>query len=178
GRGRRAGHGGRPARGGGRPRLAADDGAQNAADTSKDGQDAQDAQDGADAQQGEDRQDGQESGGQSQEPPAELVVSRPVVVEAGGELIAARIRLVMQRDGNLVAYDEENKARWASKTSGEGATAEFQDDGNLVVYDKEHRAVWASKTNGHENAVLTLRGDGNITISDGDAELWSTGTAH
>ncbi|MFJ6127225.1 protein kinase [Streptomyces griseoviridis] len=158
--------------------AAADDGAQNAADTSKDGQDAQDAQDGDDAQQGEDRQDGQESGGQSQEPPAELVVSRPVVVEAGGELIAARIRLVMQRDGNLVAYDEENKARWASKTSGDGATAEFQDDGNLVVYDKEHRAVWASKTNGHENAVLTLRGDGNITISDGDAELWSTGTAH
>lgn len=149
-----------------------DDSAKNVADTSPDGRQNQQEEGG------EDENGGQWNGDGSQEPPAELVIGEPLVMRPGGELVAARIRLVLQRDGNLVAYDEENKARWASKTLGRGATAEFQSDGNLVVYDSEHGPVWASRTSGHENASLVLQSDGNITVRDGDAQLWETGTGH
>jgi exopolysaccharide biosynthesis protein len=96
----------------------------------------------------------------------------------GEEAAAARIRLVLQRDGNLVAYDETNQARWATQTLGTGARADFQTDGNLVVYDTQNQAVWASQTGGHDSAVLKLQTDGNIVILDGETVLWASGTNH
>ncbi|MDT0433404.1 MULTISPECIES: protein kinase domain-containing protein [Streptomyces] len=146
-----------------------DDGADEA-DGGDGGEDAKDTSPEA--------QDPAQNGDEGEAPPEELVIDQPLVLRLGGELVAAKIQLVLQRDGNLVAYDEENKPRWASKTLGAGATAEFQSDGNLVVYDAERKPIWASDTSGHENAVLTLQGDGNITIRDGDSELWATGTGH
>lgn len=53
-------------------------------------------------------------------------------------------RLIMQSDGNLVIYDEFNRARWASNTVGRGWTARLQTDGNFVVYTRSNRPVWAS----------------------------------
>ncbi|MFD7712386.1 protein kinase [Streptomyces sp. NPDC059786] len=108
--------------------------------------------------------------------PEEKVIDEPMSLHPGEEIVAARIKLVLQRDGNLVAYDETNQARWSSQTQGAGARADFQEDGNLVVYNAEDQAVWASRTDGHEQAVLTLQKDGNITISDGTSVLWATGT--
>ncbi|MEV6613249.1 hypothetical protein AB0N31_05085 [Streptomyces sp. NPDC051051] len=96
----------------------------------------------------------------------------------GEEVAAARIRLVLQRDGNLVAYDETGQARWATRTLGTGARADFQTDGNLVVYDAQNQAVWASRTSGHESAVLKLQSDGNIVILEGETVLWASGTQH
>ncbi len=54
---------------------------------------------------------------------------------------------VFQTDGNLVLYDRDNKAVWASNTEGMGEYLAMQDDGNLVIYDRRDIAVWASNTN-------------------------------
>ncbi|MEU6537810.1 protein kinase [Streptomyces sp. NPDC047000] len=112
------------------------------------------------------------------DPPAEKDFDAPLNLEPGAEAVAARISLVFQRDGNLVAYDENNQARWSTDTSGKGALAAFQPDGNLVVYDAEHNAVWASNTPGHPTARLILQSDGNITIMDGSTVLWAANTQH
>jgi PAN domain len=57
--------------------------------------------------------------------------------------------LTMQGDGNLVAYDSSNGARWASGSNGKG-TAPYrlvaQNDGNVVIYDANGVATWATNT--------------------------------
>ncbi|MFH9864442.1 protein kinase [Streptomyces sp. NPDC017202] len=117
-------------------------------------------------------------GGAGEGVPAERVISAPTTLGPGEEVAAARIRLVLQHDGNLVAYDESGQARWATRTLGTGARADFQSDGNLVVYDTHHQAVWASRTNGHASAALKLQSDGNIVILEGETVLWAAGTQH
>lgn len=56
----------------------------------------------------------------------------------------------MQPDNNLVVYDGQNKATWASNTHNKRNKGEvylvLQDDGNLVLYDKHKTALWASNT--------------------------------
>jgi hypothetical protein len=43
-------------------------------------------------------------------------------------------RVVLQRDGNLVVYDNHNKALWASGTNGKTVSrCTMQTDGNLVI---------------------------------------------
>ncbi|WP_371606655.1 hypothetical protein OG725_32760 [Streptomyces sp. NBC_01213] len=108
----------------------------------------------------------------------ERTITPPMSLRPGEEVAAARVWLTLQRDGNLVAYDETNQARWDTETKGTGARVDFQPDGNLVVYDANDQAVWASLTSGHENAVLKLQSDGNITILDGTSALWASGTDH
>jgi eukaryotic-like serine/threonine-protein kinase len=117
-------------------------------------------------------------GGNSSEKalPEQQLVNSPRTLEPGDEIVVAKIRLAMQRDGNLVAYDENNQARWASRTAGTGARADFQPDGNLVVHDASNKPVWASNTSGHESAVSKLQDDGNIVILDGESVLWAAGT--
>ncbi|MFF1438968.1 protein kinase [Streptomyces sp. NPDC058295] len=96
---------------------------------------------------------------------------------ATGESVGTGARsLVMQADGNLVIYDQDHKARWASRTRGEGNSARFQADGNLVVYNSGGQPVWASRTDGHPGAVLVFQADGNVVITSGDTVLWSAGT--
>ena len=59
-------------------------------------------------------------------------------------------KLQMQEDGNLVIYDKNNAATWASSGGGGGKNGPYklvmQDDGNLVVYDRNGRATWASQS--------------------------------
>lgn len=56
--------------------------------------------------------------------------------------------LVMQEDANLVLYDADGKATWASGSQpgrfSEGPyRLELQDDGNLVIYDSRNTALWS-----------------------------------
>ncbi|MEU0133914.1 protein kinase [Streptomyces sp. NPDC006296] len=128
-------------------------------------------------EQGQDQEQGEQQG-QEEELPEERVINSPMSLRPGDEISAAKIRLVLQRDGGLVAYDELNQARWDAWGNGAGTRADFQPDGNFVVYNAEDQAVWASQTDGHENAVLKLQSDGNITVVDGDTILWAAGTNH
>ena len=59
-------------------------------------------------------------------------------------------KLIMQTDGNLVLYDANDHAVWASNTQNRGKAPHrlvMQSDGNLVIYDKQYKATWASNTN-------------------------------
>ncbi|MEL3945650.1 MULTISPECIES: hypothetical protein [Streptomyces] len=87
-------------------------------------------------------------------------------------------RLVMQSDGNLVVYDEFNRARWASRTVGKGWTARLQEDGNFVVYTRSGAPVWASNTAGRPGSRLVVQDDGNVVIYDGSRAVWASNTAH
>jgi hypothetical protein len=90
-----------------------------------------------------------------------------------------RFEFVFQSDGNLVLYDQNHAAIWASHTNGRGGVeAVMQTDGNLVIYDASHHALWATGTNGHNGAYLAVQNDGNVVLYDstGMQNLWSTGT--
>jgi hypothetical protein len=109
-------------------------------------------------------------------------------LDAGRSWYFGHARLAMQTDGNLVIYDQYNRARWSSKTYGSGATQMvFQQDGNLVLYTRGYaRAVWASGTRhtcGAWTTMLGLQSDSNFVIycrlrSDYSDmyPIWATGT--
>ncbi len=89
---------------------------------------------------------------------------------------SGRVRLIMQPDCNLVAYQQpKNSAYWASNTAGKGSscTARMQADGNLVVYDKSNKALWSSGSAGHPGTTLGLGDDGNIVLADGTRVIWA-----
>ena len=102
----------------------------------------------------------------------------PFTLNRNQSISSNTARLVMQSDGNLVVYDEFNRARWASNTVGQGWTARFQTDGNFVVYTASNRPVWASNTDGRPGSRLVVQDDGNVVIYDGSRAVWATGTNH
>ncbi|WP_394425705.1 protein kinase domain-containing protein [Streptomyces sp. SGAir0957] len=108
--------------------------------------------------------------------PQSLTVRGGKVLEAGQSLRTAHVRLVMQKNGDLVSYDEQNQPTWASRTSGENYKAVFQEDGNLVVYNPGQEEVWASDTGASTGAVLELRADGDVAITKNGHDLFSTDT--
>ena len=65
---------------------------------------------------------------------------------------------------------------WESGTSGKGAKLIMQGDGNLVIYDDENESVWASGTFGHEHALLGVEEDGRLVIYSADLSetLWDS----
>lgn len=88
---------------------------------------------------------------------------------------SGRVRLVMQPDCNLVAYQQpKNSAYWASNTAGKGSncSARMQPDGNFVVYDGSNKALWASGTAGDTGATLGMNDDGNVVLNRGGRFIW------
>ncbi|MFE9837572.1 mannose-binding protein [Streptomyces sp. NPDC005551] len=96
------------------------------------------------------------------------------VLQTGQSWSTNRIRMIMQTDGNLVVYNEDNKAIWASMTFGANHRAIFQEDGNLVIHNGDDRPIWASRTHGHANAQLVLRADGKVVVLHNGGVIWST----
>ncbi|HTJ26487.1 MAG TPA: hypothetical protein VMA36_09995 [Candidatus Limnocylindria bacterium] len=89
-------------------------------------------------------------------------------------------QLVMQRDGNLVAYQldargERTVPTWASNTvGGIGARARLQGDGNLVIYAADDATpLWASNTAGRSGATLRLGDDGTLGLFVADEIVWT-----
>jgi hypothetical protein len=53
---------------------------------------------------------------------------------------------IMQADGNLVIYDPQNVALWASATMTPQSRLVVQDDGNVVIYRPNNTPIWATNT--------------------------------
>ena len=87
--------------------------------------------------------------------------------------------LIMQGDGNLVLYRNDNsRALWASNTYGKPVNhALMQGDGNFVCYDAGNHAYWASGTDGHPGSYVVLQDDGNLVVySSNNTPLWASNT--
>ena len=87
---------------------------------------------------------------------------------AGQTLVSTnrRFRLIYQNDGNLVLYDDSDRAAlWATNTGGT-TTGQvlLQGDGNLVVYDAGNVGIFATGTVGNANARLLVQNDGNLVL--------------
>ena len=97
---------------------------------------------------------------------------------AGQAWSTNRTRMVMQTNGSLVIYDENDRSRWSSGTAGSGNEAYLQGDGNLVVFSRGGESLWHTGTQGHDGAILCLGADGNVNIVYQDQAIWSAGTGH
>ncbi len=96
-----------------------------------------------------------------------LAVNQPLSVSG--------LNLVLQTDGNIVAYAASGSV-WASNTSsdcsGGNCSAVYQNDGNFVLYH-EGSAVWSTQTFGHPDGRLVLSMQAPyFQITDAGATLW------
>ncbi|MFV0461563.1 MAG: Ig-like domain repeat protein, partial [Actinomycetales bacterium] len=83
--------------------------------------------------------------------------------------------LIMQADGNLVAYDAVGNALWWSGTWGNpGATMEMMNDGNAVIFSVTDDVLWESDTTCTTiSASPGLPGyEANVRMNSGD-QVWS-----
>ncbi|MEU3283234.1 hypothetical protein [Streptomyces antibioticus] len=81
----------------------------------------------------------------------------------------------MQKDGNFVTY-KDGVAVWSAQTEGRGECVSFHHDGNLVIYNSDGKAIWASNTGGKVGAWLAVQNDGNVVIYTRDGHvLWASG---
>ncbi|MCL1464370.1 S8 family serine peptidase [Argonema galeatum] len=82
-----------------------------------------------------------------------------------------------QQDGNLVLYNPQGRAIWATGTFGTNVDRfSVQSDGNVVLYD-HGKAVWATDTAGNPGASFAIQNDGNLVVySSNGKPLFNTGT--
>lgn len=108
------------------------------------------------------------------------------VLESGHQLTAGasiqsvdgRYRLIMQGDGNLVAYGPATVG-WHSNTFGVGNRVVLQGDGNLVVYSATGRALWHAGTHGAGPSTLRVQEDANLVLyAHGNRPTWNRRLAY
>eukprot|EP00775_Hariotina_reticulata_P009626 gene9626-9786_t len=67
-----------------------------------------------------------------------------------GRSMARPFRLIMQRDGNLIALDTAGAQVWATNTAGQGTGPGYKvsvlNNGNVVLYDALNVPLWATNT--------------------------------
>merc|ERR1711933_455143 len=80
----------------------------------------------------------------------------------GDQLVSKNLefKLVLQGDGNLVAYGPEGDY-WNSGTNS-GTRLVLQSDGNLVLYDAGGRDLKATGTSG--STAFVVQNDGNLVV--------------
>ncbi|ALC22512.1 Dyp-type peroxidase [Streptomyces pristinaespiralis] len=107
-------------------------------------------------------------------------ISAVSTFDIGDIVDAGRAKLLLQDDGKLVVFDENDDPRWASNNPATpGARAVFQEDGNFVIYTPDNQPVWASATDGNPGAVLSVQADGNVVIYNSKgAPVWHTKSRH
>ena len=84
-------------------------------------------------------------------------------------------RLVMQGDGNLVAYDKDSKATFNTSTFEAGSRLVVQSDGNVVVYDANNRWLWQTGTAGNPDAEVLVE-NGHLIVRTGETVLFDSAT--
>lgn len=111
--------------------------------------------------------------GEEADTPEPLSSIVPVTsLAAGDEAVAPdeSNRLVMQADGNLVAYDADGKPTFNTQSFVPGSRLAVQDDGNVVIYGPDGRWLWQSGTVGNADATVTVE-DGDLVVRDADGEV-------
>ncbi len=105
--------------------------------------------------------------------PGELLRTEQQITSANGQY-----RLIMQRDGNLVLYDDARRQLlWESNTQGQRVERVImQRDGNLVLYLRNGQPAWASNTSGKPGSYLLIQNDGNMVIYQPQG-VWASNTA-
>jgi len=94
------------------------------------------------------------------------------LISANGEY-----SLVQQPDGNLVIYNTQKKAMWASGMNGQNVKrCMMQKDGNLVQHPGGYDlAMWSTNTKGNAGAYAMLQDDGVLVIINKDNQvIWSS----
>jgi peptidoglycan/xylan/chitin deacetylase (PgdA/CDA1 family) len=106
--------------------------------------------------------------------PGQTLFSGQSISSAGGQY-----SLVMQGDGNLVAYAAGGRALWSTGTNGHpGARVVMQRDGDLVVYSPNGAPLWASRTR-DAGARLALQADANLVVySASGAPVWASNSVN
>jgi hypothetical protein len=107
-------------------------------------------------------------------------ISAVSTFDIGDVVDAGKAKLMLQDDGKLVVFDENDDPRWASNNPATpGARAVFQEDGNFVIYTPDNRPVWASATDGNPGAFLAVQADGNVVIYNSKGgPVWHSRTQH
>ncbi|CAM4294759.1 phosphatidylinositol-specific phospholipase C domain-containing protein [Pseudoalteromonas byunsanensis] len=104
-------------------------------------------------------------------------------LEANEQIVShdGRHRLLMQSDGNLVIYSN-NQPIWATNTPGSTAVRAhltngiFGIGGNLTLLDAQNQVVWQTNSSG-VNTRLVMQSDGNLVIYDANnAPVWASNT--
>jgi hypothetical protein len=108
--------------------------------------------------------------------PSTLVVHATSVLHLGQSWTASLVRVTLRSNGNLVITNPAGRVLMSAGTAGSGYQAVFQGDGNFAVYDKAGKSVWSTRTENHNNAILVLQGDGNVTIDLNNVCYWASGS--
>ncbi|BDA48988.1 probable comitin at C-terminar half [Coccomyxa sp. Obi] len=90
---------------------------------------------------------------------------------------SGQAKLVLQGDGNLVLY-KDDQAVWASGTDSaqeKPAMLAVQDDGNVCLYAAGGQFCgWATDTGGSSNVKLIVSDTGVLVVLSGEQALWSS----
>lgn len=90
-----------------------------------------------------------------------------------------RYRFILQRDGNAVLYNAQNRAIWSTQTGGRNvAFMTLQENGNLVLRDTNGAAVWHARINNKGGNRFAIRDDGNLMVhnTQNNRIIWHTST--
>ncbi len=94
------------------------------------------------------------------------------IISANGEY-----SLVQQPDGNLVIYNSDKKAMWASGMNGQNVKrCVMQKDGNLVQHPGGYDlSMWSTNTRGNAGAYAMLQDDGVLVIINKENKIiWTS----
>jgi Trypsin len=87
-------------------------------------------------------------------------------------------KLIMQHDGNLVIYrNEDGKPIWDTRPRDGVDRVCMQEDGNFVLY-AGNSPTWATNTINRDAAYISMQNDGNLVMYTGKADpaVWATAT--
>ncbi|PKU64224.1 Mannose-specific lectin 1 [Dendrobium catenatum] len=99
-------------------------------------------------------------------------------LDTGESLVHGNYSFVMQKDCNLVLYDNQT-ALWSSHTDNKGVNCflVLQNNGELVIISNYRITVWRSETGGQAGKyALVLQPNGDVVVYGNP--VWSTGTSN
>lgn len=87
--------------------------------------------------------------------------------------------VIHQKDGNVVLYNPQGKATWATNTAGSNSEKFiFQGDGNIVLYGPGNQVLWSPNIHGQGATYVVIQGDGNFVAYAGSAAPWASNTCN